>query len=134
MAYQLRTNKSVAIKNICAIAWKLNRGWSRLWLSNFVLSCSQSPKFFLRYLLSQDTCPAAVDQFSRLTRTDRAIPNSLHSLFFWSGTTPAGERYINLKPAIHRGGLSCNSWSEPVIVEFDNPGRLLIDLKPKRHA
>ncbi len=47
-----------------------------------------------------------------------------------SGTTVAGEPYLNLKPAIQRGGLGRNSWSEPVSVEFDNPGRLPIVLKP----
>ena len=48
-----------------------------------------------------------------------------------SGTTTAGEPYINLKPAIHRGGLTHGSWSEPVAVEFNNPGQVLFVLKPK---
>ena len=48
-----------------------------------------------------------------------------------SGTTTAGEPYINLKPAIPRGGLTQGSWSEPVAVEFNNPGQVLFVLKPK---
>ncbi len=48
-----------------------------------------------------------------------------------SGTTTAGEPYINLKPAIQRGGLTHGSWSEPVAVEFNNPGQALFVLKPK---
>ena len=48
-----------------------------------------------------------------------------------SGTTTAGEPYINLKPAIPRGGLTQGSWSEPVAVEFNNPGQVQFVLKPK---
>ncbi len=48
-----------------------------------------------------------------------------------SGTTTTGEPYINLKPAIGRGGLTHGSWSEPVAVEFNNPGQVLFELKPK---
>ena len=48
-----------------------------------------------------------------------------------SGTTTAGEPYINLKTAIQRGGLTHGSWSEPVAIEFNNPGQVLFVLKPK---
>ncbi len=47
-----------------------------------------------------------------------------------SGITTAGAPYINLKPAIQRGGLPHNARSQPVVVEFDNPGRLSFLLKP----
>lgn len=48
-----------------------------------------------------------------------------------SGTTTAGEPYINFKPAIQRGGLTKGSWTEPVAIEFNNPGLSPFVLKPK---
>ena len=48
-----------------------------------------------------------------------------------SGTTTAGEPYINLKPAIQRGGLTKGSWTEPVAIEFNSPGLSPFVLKPK---
>jgi RHS repeat-associated protein len=48
-----------------------------------------------------------------------------------SGTTTAGEPYINLKPAIQRGGLTNGLWTEPVAIEFNNPGHAPFVLKPK---
>lgn len=48
-----------------------------------------------------------------------------------SGTTAAGEPYINLKPAIQRGGLTNGSWSELVAIEFQSPGRVPFVLKPR---
>ena len=48
-----------------------------------------------------------------------------------SGTTAAGEPYINLKPAIQRGGLTNGSWSESVAIEFQSPGRVPFVLKPR---
>ncbi len=48
-----------------------------------------------------------------------------------SGTTTAGEPYINLKSAIQRGGLTKGSWTEPVAIEFNSPGQVPFVLKPK---
>ena len=48
-----------------------------------------------------------------------------------SGTTAASEPYVNMKPAITRGGLSRGMWSDPVEVEFSNPGQVQFVLKPK---
>ncbi|MCU0720662.1 MAG: Ig-like domain-containing protein [Pirellula sp.] len=58
------------------------------------------------------------------------LPNEI-TLQNSSGTTAEGASYINLKPAIGRGGLSHGSWSEAVVVEFNNPGRVAFVLKPQ---
>ena len=51
-----------------------------------------------------------------------------------SGTTARGEPYINIKSAIPNGGLSQNSWSNAVSVQFDNPQQIPFSLKPKVFA
>ena len=51
-----------------------------------------------------------------------------------SGTTATGEPYINIKSAIPNGGLSQNSWSNAVLVQFDNPQQIPFSLKPKVFA
>ena len=48
-----------------------------------------------------------------------------------SGATTAGEPYVNMKPAITRGGLARGMWSDPVEVEFNNPGQVQFVLKPR---
>lgn len=48
-----------------------------------------------------------------------------------SGTTAAGEPYVNLKPAIARGGLTQGTWSEPVAIEFNNPSKVPFAIKPQ---
>ena len=58
------------------------------------------------------------------------LPNGV-TLLNPSGTTAEGTPYANLKPAIGRGGLSHGSWSEAVVVEFSNPGRIPFVLKPQ---
>ncbi|HUG66855.1 MAG TPA: Ig-like domain-containing protein, partial [Pirellulaceae bacterium] len=51
-----------------------------------------------------------------------------------SGTTADGDPYINFAPAITRGGLSKNSRSERLLVEFDNPAGALFTLAPEIFA
>ena len=48
-----------------------------------------------------------------------------------SGTTTTGSPYVNLKPAIARGGLTQGAWSEPVTIEFNNPGQTPFAIKPQ---
>ncbi len=59
-----------------------------------------------------------------------SLPNGV-TLQNSSGTTAEGAPYINLKPAIGRGGLSHGTWSEAVVVEFNNPSRIPFVLKPQ---
>ncbi|MCB9938706.1 MAG: hypothetical protein H6823_10725 [Planctomycetaceae bacterium] len=47
-----------------------------------------------------------------------------------SGTTSAGVPYVNLQPAIPNGGLSRGITSRSILLEFANPSRAHIDLKP----
>lgn len=51
-----------------------------------------------------------------------------------SGTTANRDPYINFAPAITRGGLSKNSRSERLLVEFDNPAGELFTLAPEIFA
>jgi len=51
-----------------------------------------------------------------------------------SGTTADDAPYINFAPAITRGGLSKNSRSERLLVEFDNPAGALFTLAPEIFA
>ena len=51
-----------------------------------------------------------------------------------SGTTADGDPYVNFAPAILRGGLSRNSRSEPLLVEFDDPSRVSFALTPQVFA
>jgi len=48
-----------------------------------------------------------------------------------SGTTSGGAPYVNFAPALTRGGLSKNSRSESLLVEFDNPTRVPFALAPQ---
>lgn len=48
-----------------------------------------------------------------------------------SGTTTAGAPYVNLKPAIPRGGLTQGSSSQTVVIEFNNPGKVPFAIKPQ---
>lgn len=61
------------------------------------------------------------------------LPSSV-SLRGRSGTTPEGYPYLNVKPAIQRGGLARSSWSETVALEFDNPSLVPFSIRPKLFA
>lgn len=51
-----------------------------------------------------------------------------------SGVTVDGSPYVSLKPAIPRGGLPNGAWSEPVSIEFNNPGQSPFSIRPKLFA
>ena len=48
-----------------------------------------------------------------------------------TGTTSNGIPYINLKPAIQRGGLQKGVWSDPVGIRFDDPSGVPFALRPQ---
>lgn len=47
-----------------------------------------------------------------------------------SGTTPAGDPYVNLSPAIPRGGLRKFGRSDGVLLDFENPSLVRFPLLP----